>query len=147
MDYSSLISSYFTVHEALWLPSWGRHAEASDGLTDSVLSNLKSVFSKMDKVREYFGHPILVHVAYRPQKYNELVKGAANSSHMALEPGVAAVDFHIQGISCDEVKKAIFQNGKLNEWDLRMEDNGFGANWVHLDTRQVLPGHLRFFKP
>lgn len=146
MNFADPISKHFTFHEALWLPSWSRHGDVTDGLDDQVLTNLGHIFGLMDQVRDEFGAPLIVHVAWRPEKYNELVKGAKNSAHLALA-GCAAVDFHVQGISCDEARKAILQRGLLDKLGLRMEDNGFGAPWVHLDSRVPIPGHPRFFKP
>ena len=136
------ISNYFTFKEALYLPTWKRVAKKKDGLTSDILNNLKVLFGKMDLVREYFGAPVIVHVAYRPEEYNKLVGGAHNSSHVA---GMAC-DFHVQGVSCDDARARILQDNKLEEWGMRMEDLP-GSGWVHLDIRQPAPGRPRFFKP
>lgn len=141
------ISKFFTYKEFLWLPQWNRMGDASDGLTDEVLDRLKAMAQKMDLVREFLGAPIRVHVAWRPTEYNKLVKGAKASTHLAASGIDAAVDFSVKGMTCDEVKKKILDANKLEEWDLRMEDNGAGANWVHLDTRKPAEGRPRFFKP
>lgn len=145
MNPNDNISEHFTWHEALWLPKWNRHATEDDGLNGDVLKNLTQMFLKMDKVRDLFGQMVIVQCAYRPEKYNAEVGGAANSAHMALEPGVAAVDFHIVKFECDKVRSAILSHGVLDFWGLRMED--LDGPWVHLDNRQPLPGHTRFFKP
>lgn len=139
--YYMKISKHFTYKEALYLPQWKRTAKQSDGLTQEVLDNLKLLFSKMDKLRDFFGKPIIVHVAYRPAEYNRLVGGARGSSHMS---GMAC-DFHVAGLSCDEVRDQILKAGLLDTLQLRME-NLPGSNWVHLDTRKPGPSG-RFFKP
>lgn len=136
------ISKHFTYKEALYLPAWKRVAKKKDGLTPDIVNNLKTLFDKMDLVREYFGSPIVVHVAYRPEEYNKLIGGAKNSSHVA---GMAC-DFHVKGVSCDEARERIIKDNKLEEWGMRMEDLP-GSNWVHLDIRQPAPGRSRFFKP
>jgi uncharacterized protein YcbK (DUF882 family) len=141
------ISQHFTYKEVLWLPSWNRLGNESDGLDDNVLARLKGIAEKMDMVREYFGKPINVHVCWRPVAYNKQIGGATRSAHCASVGIEAAMDFDVKGLTCDEVRDIINQNNKLEEWGLRMEDNGKGSNWVHLDTRQPLPGHPRFFKP
>lgn len=135
------ISKHFTWHEALYLPSWTREANGSDGLTVEVSANLEALFKAMDAIREHFGKPITVHVAYRPDAYNKQIGGAKHSSHIEGK----ACDFHVVGMDCDEVRQNILDNGLLDSLNLRMEDLP-GSSWVHLDTRQPLNGH-RFFKP
>lgn len=132
--------THFTWREALWLPQWNRAANEADGLNDDVKKNLIQTFQWMEKVRDLFGKPLKVHVAYRPDAYNQLVKGAPSSMHKVGK----AVDFDVLGLSCDDAKERL--KGKLEDWDLRMEDNGAGAPWVHLDDRQPGPAG-RFFKP
>jgi hypothetical protein len=139
------ISKHFTWREALFLPKWYRMGCEADGVIDETLTNLKFLFAKMDIVREFIDKPIVVHVAWRSDKYNALVKGAHNSAHMALEPNVAAVDFHVAGLSCRSAKMAFLP--KLEEWEMRMEQNGDNASWVHLDTRPLALGGHRFFIP
>lgn len=136
------ISEYFTWLDALWLPTWKRMAIVNDGLTDQVKENMKLLFKKMDIVRDFVMRPIIVHCAYRPKIYNELVKGAAHSAHLAEGVGVAAVDFHVEDISCHEVQERLLP--MLETWNMRMEDNGIDANWIHLDIGK--PGS-RYFKP
>jgi hypothetical protein len=136
----------FTWHEALWLPTWGRHARPEDGLSDQVLKNLEHCFQKLQLIRDYFGRPISVHVAYRPEAYNRQIGGAKSSAHMAKTPGVAAVDFHVHGIECLVACQKLIQDNKLEEWGIRLEDNGEDAGWVHMDTRTPGPAG-RFFKP
>jgi len=132
---------HFTWKEALWLPQWNRSANEEDGLNDEILGNLEATFRALESLRAFFGKPIKVHVAYRPDAYNRLVKGAKNSAHTK---GMA-VDFSIPGLSCDDVREKIIQNKLLEALGLRME-NLSGSNWIHVDTREPGPGG-RFFKP
>lgn len=133
---------YFTWKEALWLPRWNRCANEQDGLTPEIIANLTKTFQWMDKIRVYFGAPISVHVAYRPDAYNKLVGGAKTSTHMAGK----AVDFSVKGMTCEAARQKILKDNKLEELKLRMENNGVDANWIHLDDREVGPAG-RFFKP
>lgn len=146
IDLTQKISKHFTWKEALWLRQWGRAAGVGDGLTFDVMHNLMGIFFAMDEVRDYFNSPIIVHDAYRPKEYNEERGGSKNSAHMCLEEGVAAVDFHVAGFSCDDVRKKIIDNGMLELWMLRMEDRP-GSDWIHLDSRPVKPGGARYFLP
>lgn len=135
------VSKYFTVHEALWLPTWNRLA-TEDELTDITKSNLIQVFKIMDVIREHFALPIIVHCALRPGKYNKLVGGALNSTHMF---GMA-VDFHIKNTSCDLVRARLLTTDMLSTLKIRMEDLP-GSSWVHIDTRKPSDEARRFFKP
>lgn len=136
----SKIAKYFTVKEALFLPTYGRLANEADGLNDRVKANLVRTFAVMDKIRELFGKPIMVHVAYRPEAYNKLIGGSLKSAHIF---GLA-VDFHVVGMSCDDVRKELLS--KLDILGIRMEDMPH-SNWVHIDLRQVTSGGRRFFIP
>jgi hypothetical protein len=139
----SQISHWFSVKEALWLPTWNRMADENDGLDDNIKNNLTTLFAQMDHVREFFACPIVVHCAFRPAAYNQLVGGAKSSPHME---GMA-VDFHVSefndGPGCDKVRELL--EPSLEALQMRMEKNP-GGNWVHLDRREPGPGG-RFFKP
>lgn len=139
------ISKHFLWKDALWLPKWNRMGAAVDGLTEEILDTLFWFFNeKMEKVREHIDAPVVAHVCWRPPAYNTLIGGAHGSAHLCPAPGVAALDFHVVGYQCDEVR--IILEPVLGELGLRMEDLPT-ANWVHLDSRQVPPGGKRFFKP
>lgn len=140
-DSKCKISKYFTVEEALELPQWNRLANSDDGLDDNIKQNLITIFTKLDSIREYFGKPIVVSVAYRPKQYNELVKGAKNSAHLYG----AAVDFFIKNINCDAARLTIIEQKLLDKLQLRMEDLP-NSNWLHCDLRYTKNGN-NYFKP
>ena len=134
------ISKFFTVKDALWLPKWNRLATVKDGLTPEIQANLILLLDKMDVVRNFLDTPIISHVTFRPRPYNKLVKGAKNSAHLY---GMA-MDWHGQGISCDEVRTLIVP--LLETWGMRCE-RGDNLTWVHLDYRDPPPGGNRYFFP
>ncbi len=136
------VSKFFMVHEMLYLPTWKRLANESDGLNDEIKNNLIVLAQKMDIVREYFNKPVNVHVTYRPLEYNKAIGGALNSAHSEGK----ASDFDIMGMTCDEVRYALINNDLLKEWSMRCEKNP-GSNWVHLDYRDLKPGGNRYFIP
>lgn len=144
-DPNSKVSKYFTVKEMIFLPTWNRLANESDGLNDTVKANLIDLAKTMDVVREYFNLPVKVHVAYRPTLYNKIIGGASKSAHI---DGMA-IDFHFVGLDCDAARKKINDNGLLETWQVRMEDISHlsSRGWVHLDRRQPPAGGKRFFKP
>lgn len=138
----SLISHYFTVGEMLWLPKWNRHVDdrASDGLTDQIKNNLIKLCTIMDQVREFLDAPIKVHSGYRPPVYSHLVGGSMTDVHTQ---GLA-VDFDcLPHINCDDAKDLL--EPMLEDFGLRMENNGPKAQWIHLDCRYV--GRKRYFDP
>jgi hypothetical protein len=143
----SKISKYFTVNDALILREWKRLADETDGLNDEIKSNILLTAKKMDIIREYIGKPILIKSWLRPSKYNVFIGGAPKSAHM---DGLAVDwwtdqdgDGSLTGKDCDELKSLLMP--KLAEWEIRMEDNGKGARWVHIDLKPVK--NSRFFKP
>lgn len=151
------VSRYFRVREALWLPKWNRMASESDGLNADAKAGLTEIFDLMDQVRDLLGVPLIVHCAFRPEKYNLLVNGAVNSYHKArviMIEGkrylVGAVDFHpaFDGLSvpaaCDRGKEIL--RPELDRLGLRMELNGDGAAWIHLDCGPVPKGGNREFR-
>ena len=140
-DPNCKVSKYFTVKECLWLPSWNRMANDSDGLTPQIKANLIALCGKLDIVRDYLNCPINVHCMYRSPKYSELVGGFSTDVHTGN--GGVAVDFDCNpNLSCDEIKNLLLPC--IENWSLRMEDNGAGASWIHLDNHAVI--HNRFFK-
>jgi len=159
MEPSDKISKYFTYKEALWLPQENRMAEIGSEVDDTSLENLKILFSKMDLIREFLDKPIIVHITFRTMEYHKKLYEQINAKKKAQGlPEVKvpmgsphlygqACDFHANGLTCDEVVKLLLDNNKLEEWQLRMEDNGVGANWVHIDIKSVGASGNRFFKP
>ncbi len=154
------ISKYFTVKEAIYLKDWDRLANADDGLTLIVKTKLVQFFrTKADPVREILG-PMFVKSCFRPEKYNNQIGGAPLSCHQVIEQTVngvkkicAALDFYCDsdgdgdkdGEDCDIIKKVLRPH--LKDLGLRMEKNGTGARWVHLDDKDVPPLGSREFDP
>lgn len=140
------LSEHFTVYDALNLSQWGRLANESDGLDDTVKEHLLEVFDKLELVRNELGWPIMVHCAYRPGPYNALVKGSSSSGHLY---GMA-IDFHVIGYADKDACAKIRQRIRpfLEKWNIRMENHD--GNWVHIDTKPpVVLGNGtkdRFFK-
>jgi len=149
----SKISKYFTVEEAIFLREWNRLTVSADGLNDHVKAQLVRIFTEvMDPIRELIAKPIFIKSAYRPKAYNVAIGGAQFSAHMCTAD-YAAVDWWTDangdgqkdGKDCDDLKKLLMP--KLESMQIRMEDNGAGAKWVHVDNRPVPNGGNRFFKP
>jgi uncharacterized protein YcbK (DUF882 family) len=137
-DPNSLLSQYFRVHEALYLPTWGRLATEDDGLTDEIKENLLDLCSKMDQIREFLGFPMNVHCMYRPPSYNLVIGAPENDVHSLGQ----AVDFDCNpDLTIDEIRDKVLP--VLDKYNIRMERNT--STWIHLDTHPV--GNARYFYP
>ena len=141
------ITPHFTVKDALWLPTWGRLANESDGLDDTIKANLIQTCEIMERIRVILGVPINVNCMYRPKNYNAII------------PGAAAHSAHVEGLACDyeanlgmgdlvancnEARKILLPC--LEQFQIRMENKPDG-NWVHNDLRPVPAGGHRYFIP
>lgn len=147
MEPKQKISKHFTLHEALWLPAWQVYHVPSAVEMEEIVKTAE----KLDAIREHLGKPIIVHCWIRPscvnvpnskwdrRNYNSFVGGAPGSAHQEGK----AVDFHASSMVCDEIRYLLLT--ELKVLDIRMENNQ--GNWVHIDTRQPLPGKSRFFRP
>ena len=140
MDLDRLVDGckYFRWDEILYCPKWQIHVFPEK---DSHYLALLETTRALDKIREYFGSPITITSGYRPKKYNALIGGAFLSFH---QYGMA-LDFVVKGHSTDEVKKELIP--MLRDLNIRLEDNGDGAGWLHMDLGQPSSEKRRFFKP
>ena len=140
-DPKAFVSDYFTVHDALWLPTWGRLGNVADGLTDEIKANLVDLFNCMDWVQDFLGVKLNVHCAWRPKAYNSLpsIGGAPTSMHIVGK----ACDFDPTGMNCDKIRVTLVP--KLAEWLMRMERRA--GPWLHLDRKLVPAGGTRYFIP
>jgi len=153
------ISKHFTVKDACWLPRWKRLATLEDGLDDDAKEALARLFNDImdptwEALRDAGAKSKNVHVAFRSVEYNKLIGGATLSAHTARKDAkwglMAAVDFSVDfglgsaGKNCDRTRALLLP--KLNSLKARMEDNGIGSTWVHVDSRGRGPGGA-FFKP
>jgi uncharacterized protein YcbK (DUF882 family) len=139
-DGTQQVSNHFTVKECLYLPTWKRLANESDGLTEDIQNNLVTLCGILDQIRDFMGQPINVHCMYRPPAYNDQIGAPTNDVHSMGQ----AVDFDMEpNITCDQVKDHL--KPVLQKYRIRMENNGNGANWVHIDIHPV--GFARFFNP
>lgn len=140
-DPNCKVTMHFTVRDCLWLNQWSRLANESDGLTDEHKTNLVTLCNKLEEIRSVLGSPMFVHSMFRPPRYSLLVGGSATDVHTM---GIAC-DFNPVDFTCDDAKNILLP--KLDELNIRLENNGVGADWVHIDTHNLLLGHKRYFLP
>jgi Peptidase M15 len=136
-DGNSSVSDHFSVSDCLTLHSWNRLATEEDGADFDKLTTLCQV---LEQVRAILGAPMSVHCMFRSADYNIQIGANPTDPHNRS----MACDFDCNPkLTCDEVKNILMPH--LESLNMRMEDNGNGASWVHLDLCPVL--HNRFFKP
>lgn len=127
---------HFTWREALELREW--HICAFPD-TEQTRHNLVQTAQKLELVRSIIGEPLVITSWYRPSAYNLHIGGSVGSWHRV---GLA-VDFRPKYMSCNKAKIMLLEH--LSGLDLRMENNGRAANWVHIDLGKVYKN--RYFKP
>ncbi len=90
----------------------------------------EALAQQLETVRHIWGHPLIVHSAYRCPGLNRAIGGSKTSQHMRFE----AADFHIVGVSLQEVFQKIRVAGmRFGQLILEGPDPAAGlASWVHL---------------
>ena len=136
------ITEHFTVHEALFLPSWKVYHIPSE----EEKSNIMAVALVMEKIRKLFKHaPITVNSWIRPnsvsclsemydlENYNYVVGGAPRSMHLFG----SAVDFTVKGYGnadgCMQARHILLPH--LKDFGIRLEN--LDRNWIHIDTKEI----------
>lgn len=104
-----------------------------------VFNRIQSSVSEFQKVRNYLNKPMNVHCLYRSVEHN--VRAYIQSGFSKTEArtktrlGVhlygSALDFHVDGMADEEVRKKILQGIKEKKFKVRIEANTNG--WVHID--------------
>ena len=130
----------FSWGEFLYLPSVGFHAHPGK-MTE--YKNIIATAQKMQKIREILGNdPIRITSGWRPDFYNQLIKGAVSSAHIL---GLAC-DFIHKYYEAREVREIL--EPKLEELKIRMERDSFDKmDWVHIDLKPPLSIGSRYFVP
>jgi Peptidase M15 len=133
-DPKAKIGQFFTVHDALYLPSWKIYHIPSKEEQLEIFNTCLT----MDNIRNFLNKPCAVNCWIRPNKvnapgtqhheqdYNKVVNGAQRSAHIIG----AAVDFRVPGMDANDVRKALVP--KIDEFKFRMEDHK--GPWCHIDT-------------
>ena len=112
------ITNNFTWNEAFI------NERTTDGIPIlEVFQNIAETAVQMQKIRAKIGKPIIVHCWVRQIPHN---KRAGSTAKRSPHINGRAVDFHINGMTDEEVRKRILNIGL----PVRIEDNTSG--WVHI---------------
>lgn len=116
----------------------GRDAEYP--LTPELRANLDKLLIALNKLRAYWGKPLIVTSGYRPGKYNKAAGGAEHSPHLTCE----ACDFRDTDGSLDEFLTR--HSGILRDCGLYLEHPDNTPGWTHVQIRRPGSGTLVFRK-
>ena len=132
------ISEFFSMFQALYLPTWKRCGNEADGLTKETQDNVTKVAKVLDSIKTLLNREITIDCWWRPVAYNALpsIGGTPNSAHIK---GLA-VDFKVVGMTADEVREKLLPH--LEALGIRME-NKPGSSWIHIDL--MPPNPHRYF--
>lgn len=109
-------------------------------LTPELKSNLDKLLVSVNRLRVYYGKPLIVTSGYRPGHYNEKAKGAKDSAHLYCQ----AVDFRDKD---QALAKWLMSNPQmLMDCGLYMEDPQYTPTWIHVQIRKPPSGQY-VFKP
>lgn len=90
--------------------------------TEAIVNITRVVDNCMQKIRDYFGVPVIITSGYRCQRLNQAVGGAADSQHLTGQ----AVDFVIPGFTPAQIADWCRNNLVFDQ--LILEEGG----WVHI---------------
>lgn len=124
-DLASIDGLYITEHFT-WSEALGNlKVSESKEVTHAMLKNVFRMAQYMERVRTYFGQPLVITSWLRPPSYNKRVGGAPKSWHMT---GLA-VDFYL-------AKKGTLNSAELARFNA-FHKGGLGQNrdkgFIHID--------------
>lgn len=97
--------------------------------SEAFLVPLTAVAEMLSVIREHFDAPLIVHSGYRCPKLNKAVGSKPTSQH----PKGEAADFHVSGVSLEEVYRWIRDESGLAFGQLLAEGHQAGRpTWIHL---------------
>ena len=108
-------------------------------LSEEANLNMLDLLLRLDVVRKEWGRPLTISSGYRPGRYNKTAGGATTSAHLTCE----AADL----VDKDgTLAKFCAEAGRLEGWNLYMENPTRTPGWVHLQSRRPKSGN-RIFNP
>ena len=134
------ILKHFIIKEFVPPEIWNIEGE------QSILHLDEKIIITIEQIREFFNRPITIndwcyggkfkYRGFRPESCNV---GATHSMHRIGK----ALDFDVQGIVAENVRKEIVKNSFRFPFLKRMEKN---VNWVHIDIKETKRKGIYLFK-
>ncbi len=116
--------------------------EIAHPLTPELKANLDKLLIAVNRLRAFYGKPLVVSSGYRPAPFNKAAGGAKSSSHLTCE----AVDFRDDPKEAPLAKWCLENLNILESCGLYLEDPAATVGWIHVSTRRPKSGN-RVFKP
>jgi putative chitinase len=113
------LSEHFSLEEL----TITNHREFDNTPNDAELENLKRMAEFLEEVRALLGKPLLINSCYRSEQINNSVGSKSTSQHRVG----CATDFRVNGMTPDEVVKAIIASDLNFDQIIREFDR-----WTHI---------------
>jgi len=113
------LSEHFSLEEL----TITNHREFDNTPNDAELENLKRMAEFLEEVRSLLGKPLLINSCYRSEQINNSVGSKSTSQHRVG----CATDFRVNGMTPDEVVKAIIASDLNFDQIIREFDR-----WTHI---------------
>jgi hypothetical protein len=113
------LSEHFSLEEL----TITNHREFDNTPNDAELENLKRMAEFLEEVRELLGKPLLINSCFRSELVNNSVGSKSTSQHRLG----CATDFRVNGMTPDEVVKAIIASDLNFDQIIREFDR-----WTHI---------------
>jgi putative chitinase len=113
------LSEHFSLEEL----TITNHREFDNTPNDAELENLKRMAEFLEEVRALLGKPLLINSCYRSEQINNSVGSKSTSQHRVG----CATDFRVNGMTPDEVVKAIITSDLNFDQIIREFDR-----WTHI---------------
>jgi putative chitinase len=113
------LSEHFSLEEL----TITNHREFDNTPNDAELENLKRMAEFLEEVRAILGKPLLINSCYRSEQINNSVGSKSTSQHRVG----CATDFRVNGMTPDEVVKAIIASDLNFDQIIREFDR-----WTHI---------------
>lgn len=103
-----------------------KNREPSEELLKSGISLCNDI---LEPIRIHFGKALIIHSGYRCPELNKAIGGSKFSQHMKFE----AADFHVSGVTLEEVFNWIWKESNLKWGQLILEGWSVGnPTWIHI---------------
>jgi hypothetical protein len=127
------ISKYITYDEAVRSEYASRNG-IDNTPDDDQLTNIRLLcLNVLDRIRDFYRQPLIPTSIFRSYSVNLRIGGSKTSQHQALD-NAAACDFHIHGVSVQQVFEDICSGKIPIQYDQVIQEFG---SWIHISYKNV----------
>ena len=99
------------------------------GVPERYIDNCVELAENLQKIRDYFGRPVIINSAYRTKSHNAKVGGATSSKHLTC----SAADIRIEGVETKVLHDAVLT--LIERGEIKQGGVGIYNSFVHYDIR------------